>query len=208
MNEGIKKGCFHLFSFSSIVSYENFETLNITKQLFLDLRKMTDKTPKKFKAKIDMTYEQAFRLRFETQVDVTNAFIPLVGREKAIEIVEKMSEEKSVEAAKQWVKAYGSIKNFNDFKDFFKKQMASELMKHTTTFEIVEDSDEKLEFRITECLWAKVLKDLNETEQGYRVYCKPDYAMAKTFHSKVKLTRTKSLMEGNEYCNHTYTWEE
>jgi len=168
---------------------------------------MTSNTPKKFTAKMDMTYEQAFRLRFETQVDVTNAFIPIVGREKAIEIVEKMSEEKSIEVAKHWVKGYGPIKNFQDFKDFFKKQMTSELMKHTTTYEIIEDSDEELEFKITECLWAKVFKELNETEQGYRIYCKPDFAMAKTFHPKVKLTRTKSLMEGKMYCNHKYTWE-
>ncbi len=207
MTEGIKLDIIHLFSFSSSVEQKNFETLNIIYRLFIYLIEMNDKSPEKYKNKIDLTYEQAFRLRFETQVDVTNAFVPVVGREKAIDVVEKMSEMKSVEAANHWVKGYGSIENFNDFKNFFKKQMSTELMKNALTYEIVEDSDEKLEFKITECLWAKILNDLNEAEQGYRIYCKPDFMMARTFHPKVKLTRTKTLMQGKEYCNHTYTWD-
>ncbi|NPE08804.1 MAG: L-2-amino-thiazoline-4-carboxylic acid hydrolase [Asgard group archaeon] len=169
---------------------------------------MSDKAPEKFKKKMDITFEQAFRMRFETQVDITNAFVPIVGKEKAFEIVEKLSEKKSIESAKQMVIHSEDINNFADFKAFFKKQMNSNMMKNTATFTIIEDSEKKLEFKITECLWAKVFKDLDETEQGYRFYCKPDYAMAGIYHPKVKLTRTKTLMQGNVYCNHTYTWEE
>ncbi len=169
---------------------------------------MTDKTPEKFKNKMDLTYEQAFKMRYETQVETTNAFVPIIGREKAIATVEKLSEEKAIASAKQMVIHSADINNFADFKEFFKSQMNSPFMKNGITFTIVEDSERKLEFKITECLWAKVFKDLDETEQGYRYTCKLDFAMAKIYHPKVKLTRTKTLMEGDNHCNHTYTWEE
>ena len=169
---------------------------------------MTDKTPEKFKNKMDLTFEQAFRMRFEIQVDITNAFVPIAGKEKAIKVVEKLYEKKAIESAKQMVIHSGDINNFADFKEFFMRQMNSDFYKNAITFTIIVDSETKLEFKITECLYAKVFKELDETEKGYRFYCKLDLVLAKIYHPNVKLTRTKTLMEGNECCKFTYTWEE
>jgi hypothetical protein len=168
---------------------------------------MNDKKPAKFFNKYETTYYDFFNLRFETLADVTNAFSEAIGREKAIDIVEKFSEEKSIEMIKKIV-SQNPITNFNDFKKLFLSQMKSEFMNNAVTFTIKENTENKLEFKITECLWATAHKKMGETELGFCAFCKPDYAMAKTYHPKIKLTRTKTLMQGDEFCNHTYTWED
>ena len=141
-------------------------------------------------------------------IDITNAFIPFVGKEQAYEIAAKLSEEKAVESVKQNISKIEPIKNFQDFKKLFKKQMQSKIMKNSCTYKIEEDSKDKLVFHITDCLWAKTMKDMKACELGYLISCKPDYALAETYHPNVKLVRTKTLMQGDKYCNHTYYWKE
>jgi hypothetical protein len=168
---------------------------------------MTEKKKTKFFNKLEVTYYNYFKLRFTTLADATNAFSKQLGKEKAIEIVAKLSEENSIEQVEQIV-SQNPVNNFNDFKELFLTQMNSDFMKNALTFTIKENSENKLEFEITECLWAIVHKEMRETELGYCAYCKPDYVMAKTYHPKIKLTRSKTLMQGDEFCNHTYTWED
>jgi hypothetical protein len=42
---------------------------------------------------------------------------------------------------------------------------------------------------------------------GYAAICYPDYAVASGFNPKLKLVRTKTLMQGHECCNHRYVME-
>lgn len=168
---------------------------------------MNGKKPTKFYNKYETTYFDLFKLRFDTIVDLTNAFSKKFGEKESYEIVEKLSEEKSVENV-QLIIANNPINNFEDYKKLFLEQMSSDFMKNTTTFTITEEIDKKLKIKVTECLWAKAHKDVNETELGYCVYCKPDFAMAKTYHPKIKLTRTKTLMQNDDHCEHTFMWED
>lgn len=168
---------------------------------------MSDKISSKCKKKYEISYEDLFLMRLGPIIDITNAFVPIVGKEKAYEIVAKLSEEKAVESVKQNISQLKPILDFQDFKKLFKKQMQSDIMKNTTTYTIKEDSDEKLEFHITECLWAKTMSEMKACELGYLVSCKPDFAMAESYHPNIKLIRTKTLMQGNQFCNHTYIWK-
>lgn len=168
---------------------------------------MSEKKPTKFYNKFETTYFNLFKIRFDTLADITNAFSKRIGKKESYEIVEKLSEEKSIESVQKII-ADNPINNFREYKELFLKQMNSDFMKNTTTFTITEETDNKLELKITECLWAKAHKDMNETKLGYCVYCKPDYAMARTYHPRIKLTRTKTLMQGDDYCNHCFTWKE
>ena len=65
-----------------------------------------------------------------------------------------------------------------------------------------------IEFNVTECLWAKTFKELNAADIGYILCCRPDFAIARAYHPNIRLKRTKTLMQGDSYCNHTYYWKE
>lgn len=72
--------------------------------------------------------------------------------------------------------------------------------------EIVEDSDNAFELRISECLQAVSYIDSDATDIGYAGVCWGDYAWAEGFNPKIKLVRDKTLMQGHPCCNHRYIW--
>ncbi len=73
--------------------------------------------------------------------------------------------------------------------------------------EIVEDTDQAFELKITECVWAAAFRDLGAAgELGFAMVCWDDYAWAESLNPKIKLVRDKTLMQGATYCNHRYIW--
>ena len=79
--------------------------------------------------------------------------------------------------------------------------------RHILTLEIVEDTPEVFEVRVTECLWAKTFRDLGAAEIGAMLICHRDYADCRGFNPRITMTRSKTLMQGDEFCNHRFVWE-
>jgi hypothetical protein len=73
--------------------------------------------------------------------------------------------------------------------------------------EIVEDSAQAFEYRISQCLWAKMFREEDAGDIGYAAVCYPDYAVASALSPKLKLVRTKTLMQGHDCCNLRYVME-
>jgi hypothetical protein len=169
---------------------------------------MSDESEDKFLEKTTVSYKELFRMRFEGIVDIFSVFAPLAGTEQAKKIVAELAARKSVEGLKVELAEKEPIQSFADFKRVLLDQLNSDFMRHTTTIEVVEDSEKKLALKYTACLWAKTMHDLGHPELGQLICCKPDYAMTQAYHPNVRLTRTKTLMQGDDHCNHTYTWEE
>ena len=76
------------------------------------------------------------------------------------------------------------------------------------TFEVIERTDHVCEIKITECLWAKTFREAGAPEMGYAVCCAGDWGMCQAFNPEIKLTRTKTLMKGDECCNYRWEWKE
>ena len=78
---------------------------------------------------------------------------------------------------------------------------------HVLTYEIVEETDKIFENKITECLWAETFRDANASDIGCATNCHPDYAYARAFNPKMRMIRTKTLMQGHDCCNHRWILE-
>jgi hypothetical protein len=102
----------------------------------------------------------------------------------------------------------GPVNSFEDFKAGEKAENASPYFSHTLSLTYPEDTPRKLTLHVTECLWAKVFKEMKATDLGYVLFCHPDFAYAEACHPNIKMRRTKTLMQGNDYCDHTFCWEE
>jgi hypothetical protein len=70
--------------------------------------------------------------------------------------------------------------------------------------EVLEDSDYKFAVKITKCKYANFYIEKGEPEIGYSMHCALDFGEAETFSSDVILKRTKTIMQGDYYCNHCY----
>jgi hypothetical protein len=178
-------------------------------KLLLDGKSMNKKTRHKFKAKMPaLTYEEYFHRRFDSQVKLARELERVLGRKKAFEILGKASEKSAVESIKKEIAEKGQTKNFEEFKTEMKKSDRGPFWTHTLTVEYLEETPTKFATRVTECLWAKTFKELKATDIGYVLSCRPDFAMARAQHPKLRLKRTKTLMQGDNCCNHTWYWKE
>ncbi len=157
---------------------------------------------------MELTYEQYFRDRYGEIVRLARELERVMGKKKAFEIIGKAREKYIVELTRKEIAERGPIKNFEDFKAIEKDENASPFFSHVLTFTYTEETQTKLTLHVTECLKAKIFKEMNATDLGYVMFCHPDFAYAQACHPKIKMKRTKTLMQGDRYCDHTYYWEE
>jgi hypothetical protein len=126
-----------------------------------------------------------------------------MGRESLLETLRDFQSRSNVEQAKAVVARRGS-NDFNDFKAFYDPGIPA--LARIVTMEVVESTDTVYEWRITECINADPFLRANAADIGYASACHGDYAFAEAFNPSIKLTRDKTLMQGDAYCNHRYTW--
>ena len=62
--------------------------------------------------------------------------------------------------------------------------------------------------KVTECLWAQTFREANAGNIGFASICYGDEAMAAAFDRRLKLIRTKTLMQGDDSCPCRWVWEE
>jgi len=87
----------------------------------------------------------------------------------------------------------------------FVAQFRPEGYPNSLTMEIVEDSENAYEIRVTECIWATVFKEAGlDGEIGHAAVCNMDYTWPTAFNPKFRMERDKTLMQGHDCCNHRY----
>ena len=135
-------------------------------------------------------------------------FIPFIkfcakkmGRDKTIEMLKAYATEAAVLTAENLAKRLGT-NEFEAVKKYF--DPANPHHANTMTFTIAESTDKSFELHITECLWAKTFIDANAADLGYAAICFGDYQAAKSFNPHIEFSRNKTLMQGDDCCNHRY----
>ena len=78
---------------------------------------------------------------------------------------------------------------------------------HVLSMKRVESTPTAVEVRVTECLWVSTFRAADAADIGYACICHPDFASTTAFNPKMRMIRTKTLMQGHEYCNHRWIME-
>ena len=165
-----------------------------------------DEKKHKFDEKADMNYAQIFDFAF------AGFFLPIIqnlgyGKDKGDYIEElKQAAESAGRLSGQFMAKRSPEISLAAYTAVLKNP--DPFWKHVLTTEIVEDNEISFEIKVTECLWAKTFREAQAGHIGYATICYQDYAMSQGFSSKLKMVRDKTLMQGNEYCNHRWVWEE
>ncbi len=152
----------------------------------------------KFQKDFCQTYEEAFIWRFGYYIDLMQCFAEYLGRETLIEMIIRAVDERG--------KGDGPDNPAHTFPDYIAS--GKRMFKNMMTWEVIEESDSVYEIKVTECLWARTFQEKNAADIGYATICYSDFSDASAYHSKIKLKRTKTIMQGDDCCNHRWTWEE
>jgi len=164
-----------------------------------------DKHPFQQEMRRKLTYRQLFDQRLKGKfIPILLALSQEIGKEKFLEILKKASFEDNKKLGQRIAERVPE-KSLNYMVMPFRKP--GDRLRHSTLYEIIEDTKEAFEIKVTECLEAVIFKEMNAADLGYAGVCHADYGLPEGFNPKIKLVRDKTLMQGHDCCNHRYIWK-
>jgi hypothetical protein len=159
----------------------------------------------KFLEDSGMSFQEVFEFAYRGHIELMQFLAEKIGKDNFIEMLKREAEEWAKRRAQQELKTLPA----NDFATFRAgfREKPNRFWEHVITSAIVEDTDRAIETKVTECLWAKTYREAKAADLGYYLSCYPDFPSATAYNPKLKLIRTKTLMQGDDYCNHRWVWE-
>lgn len=166
---------------------------------------LTQESEHKFEKELDrkITYKRWMQQRHNKYIEILKHLESDIGKQKLLEMLKKASYEENVKLGKR---LSGRIPSLKVFADPFRDERSN--LSKTIVREIIEDNDAAFEIRITECLEEVVFREADALDLGYACVCHADFGLPVGINPKLKLIRTKTLMQGHDCCNHRYVWEE
>jgi hypothetical protein len=159
----------------------------------------------KFQEDSGMSFQEVFEFAYRDHLDLMQFLAKEIGKDRFLEMLKRDGDEWAKREAQKELKTLPA----NDFATFRAegRKKPNRFWEHVITSVIVEDTDRAFETKVTECLWAKTHREAKAADLGYILCCYPDFPFATAFNPKLKLIRTKTLMQGDDYCNHRWVWE-
>ncbi len=74
--------------------------------------------------------------------------------------------------------------------------------------EMLEESDTAVNYNVTRCKYAEMYKEMGLAEIGHLLSCGRDGTFCTGYNPKIKLDRSRTIMQGAEHCDFRYRWEE
>jgi len=159
----------------------------------------------KFQQDSGMTLEQVYDFAYTGYISLMQSLAKEFGEDVFMEALKRASFQEAV-AHYQEADANAPVHDLATFTEWARN--LNQYRRQRLTFDIVQDTETVFEIKVTECVWAKTFREENAAEIGYATVCHRDFAMCQAFSPKVKLIRTKTLMQGDACCDHRWVWEE
>ena len=154
-----------------------------------------------------MTWEQVFNFSYRGYARRMKKVSLRIGDEQFLKVLREASSEATAESSADLLKSAPS-RDLATLTLYLKTQMTTAPMyRAALVWETVEQSPAAFEIHVSQCLWAKTFRAKDAAEIGYATICYPDYAITTAFSPKLKLVRTKTLMQGHDCCNHRWVME-
>jgi hypothetical protein len=74
--------------------------------------------------------------------------------------------------------------------------------------DVLEQTDRRFSFNVTRCRYAEMYRALGIPELGALLSCNRDFSLVEGFNPAVRLTRTRTIMEGASHCDFRFELRE
>ena len=156
-----------------------------------------------------ISYRQYLKDAYACHITLIRELEGILGQKRTHEIVEKFYTQNTIDSIRNLVENLESpIESIEDFQNLVVKLKESSFSQQTQTDEFGESEPGTFQFCTKECLYAEVFRDLNASDLGLMMLCNGDVTSAEVFHPKLRLERTKTLMQGDDCCDFKYVWDE
>jgi fumarate reductase iron-sulfur subunit len=142
------------------------------------------------------------RRKIEAQIagPLIKAFIEEFGEEKALAVVRKVIGRLARQSGMDLAKALGG----NTMADLA-RGLTAWAKGDAYEMEVISLSETGYIYNITRCRYAEMYKEIGLADLGVILSCGRDFELISGFNPKMKLTRTKTIMEGHDCCDFRIT---
>ena len=161
----------------------------------------------KFLKNSGMTYKRVFEFALNSYyIPVLNRLAKEIGREKFLSMLTKANAEVYSQMLEAIVKNYPD-RSMKTLASIFKNMLSTPPLDKALQYEIVENTDKVFEMKFTECLPARICREMNAADIGYALECAPTDAVAKSINPKMRAENPKNLMKGDSVCIERFVLE-
>lgn len=127
-----------------------------------------------------------------------------IGEESAQTIAAEVIAHDAVKSGRALAQKFSG----NSFKEL--RRVVEEVWAKEGTMQIehLHNDENSLNFDVTHCGYAEMYRRLGIEELGVLLSCNRDFVFMEGFNPKIKLTRTKTIMEGADCCDFRYANKE
>jgi fumarate reductase iron-sulfur subunit len=138
------------------------------------------------------------RRKIEAQIagPLIKAFIEKIGEEKALVVVRSVIGKLARQSGTDLAKALGG----NTMADLA-RGLTAWAKGDAYEMEVIALSESEYAYNITRCRYAEMYKEIGLADLGVVLSCGRDFELITGFNPKMKLTRTKTIMEGRDCCD-------
>ncbi|MFX0022645.1 MAG: L-2-amino-thiazoline-4-carboxylic acid hydrolase [Candidatus Hermodarchaeota archaeon] len=185
-------------SFKSDFEFLNqYPTLvNGSKNHVLSLVNYSKYNPTSINDEIEIYTSDLVRTFTHFEYFLMESLLKIMTRDEAIEYIKKLSDEISL--SRRNPENY--VDSFEESTERFKNNLGRWRMQECITGPL---NEEKLLYKVKKCEWAEALKKF-DSELCYAMLCYSDFQGAQNLNPNFILTRTKTLMMGDDYCDFCY----
>ncbi len=149
------------------------------------------------KNKSQVTHLQCREIQAPLVAALIKGYSEKIGKDQAISIAEEIVTNDAIESGKNLAEKF-SGNSFRELRRIVEEVWsAGGIMK----IENLEESDTLLRFDVTHCGYAEMYERLGIREFGYLLSCCRDFAFLDGFNPEIELTRTKTVMQGDNVCD-------
>ena len=136
-------------------------------------------------------------------VPLIKAYAQELGFEKGVDIATRVIQDLARKAGQEIAESLGS-NGIDDLAHAVHDIWAREGALETT---ILEQTQHTFTFNVTRCRYVEAYERLGVKDFGFYLSCSRDGAFSEGFNPKLKLTRTRTIMEGAPYCDFHFKME-
>jgi hypothetical protein len=122
-----------------------------------------------------MTSEEVLRFTLGYCIPIFQNLQKKLGKKKFMKLLQKASTENTSDTVAKIAKDYPA-RDPKAFGDLLRSYLSTPPFDKAMTSEIVEKSDKAYELKYTECLMAKLYREMNAPDIGYAIECFPSAA--------------------------------
>jgi hypothetical protein len=151
-----------------------------------------------------LTQRAAVRMQNGQFMELIKALDGEMEKADLIRILNGLSEATGRQAGERMARMARDRGEEPSFEDFV-AQFRPPRYQNALTHEVVVDTEDTFELRVTECVWAEVFREQDlGGDIGHAAVCNMDYAWPQAYSPAIRMERSKTLMQGHDCCNHRY----